>query len=127
VIVMAELNQIYKCNICGNIVEITHAGVGTLVCCNQEMDLLKEKKTEEGKEKHLPTIKKTKEGVLVKIGSKPHPMEEKHYIEFIELLVDGQVYRKYLRPGDTPEALFKTSGKKLSARAYCNVHGLWSN
>lgn len=122
---MVVLNEIYKCSICGNIVEVTHASIGTLVCCGQPMQLLPEKTEDLGNEKHVPVIEKTNGGVKVKVGSIPHPMEEKHYIEFIELVVDGVVCRKYLKPGEAPEAEFKVSGKVLSAREYCNLHGLW--
>ncbi len=122
---MTELNQIYRCNICGNIVEVEHEGIGTLVCCNQEMELLKEVRTAEGLEKHIPVIKKIAGGIVVKVGSIAHPMEEKHYIEFIELFADNQIYKQFLKPGDKPEATFKITAKTLSARAYCNIHGLW--
>lgn len=122
---MTELNQIYKCSICGNIVEITHASMGTLVCCNKPMELLVEKTEDQGYEKHVPVIEKTRGGFKVKIGSIPHPMEPEHYIEFIEILADDRVYRKYLKPGEAPEAEFKINAKKITAREYCNIHGLW--
>jgi superoxide reductase len=124
---MTELNQIYKCNICGNIVEVLHAGAGTLVCCGQPMELLKDKTEDVGKEKHVPVIEKTSSGVKVKVGSVPHPMEDKHYIEFIEIIADGKVCRKYLKPGDKPEAEFETNAGTISAREYCNIHGLWKS
>jgi len=124
---MTELNQIYKCNICGNIVEVLHAGAGTLVCCGQPMELLKEKTEDIGKEKHVPVIEKTVSGVKVLVGSVPHPMEDKHYIEFIEIIADGKVCRKYLKPGDKPEAEFETKAVNISAREYCNIHGLWKS
>ncbi len=123
---MTEKLQIYKCNVCGNMVEVIHTGVGELVCCGQPMELLKEKVEEEGTEKHLPVIEKTEEGVLVKVGSAPHPMEDAHYIEWIEIIVRGNAYRKFLRPGDAPEAEFKVSAEEpIEAREYCNIHGLW--
>ena len=123
---MTELNQVYKCNVCGNIVEVLHAGVGKLVCCGEEMELLKAKgQAEEGEEKHVPVIEKTEAGVKVKIGSVPHPMEDKHFIEWIEVLADGKVHRQYLKPGDKPEAEFAVKAEKLTARQYCNLHGLW--
>ena len=125
---MTELNQVYKCNVCGNIVEVLHAGVGKLVCCGEEMELLKEKGlAEEGKEKHVPVIEKTGAGVKVKIGSVPHPMEDKHFIEWIEVLADGKVHRQYLKPGDKPEAEFCVKAERLTARQYCNLHGLWKS
>ncbi len=122
---MTELRQIYRCNICGNIVEVLHAGRGQLVCCGQPMELLKEKTEDVGLEKHVPVIEKTESGVKVKVGSVPHPMEEKHYIEWIEIIADGKVYRKFLKPGDQPEAEFCIKAEKIETREYCNIHGLW--
>lgn len=124
---MTELNQIYKCNICGNITEVLHAGVGELVCCGQPMQLLQEKTEDQGNEKHVPVIEKTEEGIKVKVGSVPHPMEDKHFIEFIELIADGRVCRKFLNPGEKPEAVFCVRAEKLEAREYCNLHGLWKS
>jgi superoxide reductase len=122
---MVQLKEIYKCNVCGNIVEVVHASDGDLVCCGQPMELLKEKIQDVGNEKHVPVIEKTATGVKVKVGSIPHPMEEKHYIEMIELHADGAVYRKFLRPGEKPEAEFCVTAKTLTAREFCTVHGLW--
>ena len=128
---MAELMKIYKCEICGNIVEVLDAGDGELVCCGQPMDLQEEKTADAGTEKHVPFIEKTDAGVKVRIGQNAaHPMEEKHYIQWIELLADGKAYRRFLKPGDKPEAFFACSGDCcegacVSAREYCNVHGLW--
>jgi superoxide reductase len=124
---MVELKQVYKCNICGNIVEVIHAGVGELVCCGQPMELLTEKTQDMGNEKHVPVIEKTAAGVKVKVGSVPHPMEEKHYIEWIELHADDMVYRKFLKPMDKPEAEFCVKAQRVSAREYCNIHGLWKS
>lgn len=124
---MTELNQIYKCNICGNIVEVIHPGMGQLVCCNEPMELLKENTVDASKEKHVPVIEKTHNGFKVKIGSVPHPMTDEHYIEFIEILTDKKVYRKYLKPGDAPEAEFEVKSNIISAREYCNLHGLWKS
>ena len=122
---MTEKLAIYKCNECGNIVEVLHAGGGELVCCGQPMKLFKENTTDGAKEKHVPVIEKTATGYLVKVGSVPHPMEEKHWIEFIELVADGKVYRQDLNPGDKPEAEFCIKADKVYAREYCNLHGLW--
>jgi len=125
---VTQLNEIYKCEICGNIVELTHAGVGELVCCGKPMILQIEKTQDEGNEKHVPVIEKLSETqVLIKVGSVEHPMEDNHLIEWIELLADGRVYRKYLKSGMKPEARFQINPKTLSARAYCNVHGLWKS
>jgi superoxide reductase len=124
---MAKMNEIYKCDICGNIVEVMHGGEGELVCCNEPMKLLEEKTKDEGLEKHVPVIEKTGTGIKVKIGSVPHPMEEKHYIEFIEVLADGRVYRKFLKPGDPPEAEFDIEPGNVKVREYCNIHGLWKS
>ncbi|OGM02007.1 desulfoferrodoxin [Candidatus Woesearchaeota archaeon RBG_13_36_6] len=122
---MTQQNQIYKCNICGNIVEVLHPGAGELVCCGKPMELLKEKTKDIGQEKHVPIIEKTKTGIKVKVGSVPHPMEEKHYIEWIELIADGVIYRKFLKPGQKPEAEFNIKAKRIESREYCNIHGLW--
>jgi len=122
---MTELNNIYRCNVCGNIVQILHTGEEALVCCNQPMEKLTEKTADEGLEKHVPVIEKTEQGFTVKVGSVPHPMEEKHYIEWIELVADGRSYRKFLKPGDEPKAEFCVKANKVFAREYCNVHGLW--
>ncbi|OYT54294.1 MAG: desulfoferrodoxin [Candidatus Altiarchaeales archaeon ex4484_2] len=124
---MTELNQIYRCNICGNITEVLHSGAGELVCCNQPMELLEARTGDEGYEKHVPVIEETSNGFRVKVGSTPHPMEDNHFITLIELLADGQVYRGHLKPGDKPEAVFRIKASRLSAREYCNIHGLWSS
>jgi superoxide reductase len=122
---MAEKLQVYKCNICGNIVEVLHGGAGELVCCGEPMQLLKENTTDAAKEKHVPVIEKIDGGYKVKVGSVPHPMEEKHYIEWIELIADGKAYRQFLKPGMAPEAVFNIKANAVSAREYCNIHGLW--
>ena len=122
---MTKKLQVYKCEICGNIVEVLHGGQGALVCCGQPMKLFEEKAQEEGKEKHLPVIEKVDSGMKVKVGSVQHPMEEKHYIEWIELIADGKAYREFLKPGDLPEAMFKVKGNDIQVREYCSIHGLW--
>ncbi len=122
---MAKKLQIYKCAVCGNIVEVLHGGAGDLVCCGQPMGLLEEKTADATTEKHVPVIEKVDGGYKVKVGSVPHPMEEKHYIEWIELLADGRAYRQFLEPGMPPEAIFNVEADSVSAREYCNVHGLW--
>jgi len=124
---MTELLQIYKCTVCGNIVEVVHASTGTLVCYGKPMELQQPKTADVGKEKHVPVIEKTTKGIRVKVGSVPHPMEDKHYIEWIEVIVDGAAYRKFLKPGGKPEAEFEVSGKSILAREYCNIHGLWKS
>ena len=122
---MTERLQIYKCEVCGNIVEVLHDGAGELVCCGQPMTLLVANTVDAAKEKHVPVIEKTANGVTVKIGSAPHPMEEKHYIEWIEIMADGKAYRQFLKPGDAPEATFDIQANKIGAREHCNIHGLW--
>ncbi|MFO7728025.1 MAG: desulfoferrodoxin [Desulfonatronovibrio sp.] len=122
---MAELLEIYKCEVCGNIVEIVHGGKGELVCCDQPMKLFTENTVDAAKEKHVPVIEKTSEGYKVRIGSVDHPMEEKHYIEWIELIADGKTYREFLKPGQSPKAEFCVQAEKITAREYCNIHGLW--
>lgn len=126
---MTELKQIYKCNLCGNIVEVTHASGGTLVCCGQPMVLLTENTVDAAVEKHIPVIEKLENEVLVKVGSVEHPSLENHYIEWIELHFNNKVYRKFLKPGDKPQARFKVCDTNLeyTAKAYCNLHGLWKS
>ncbi|MBP8625188.1 MAG: desulfoferrodoxin [Syntrophorhabdaceae bacterium] len=122
---MAERLEIYKCDVCGNIVEVLFGGKGQLVCCNQPMRHIKENTVDASLEKHVPVIEKGTGGITVKVGGVPHPMEEKHYIQWIELIVDGKVYRQFLSPGGAPEAFFPITGEKVTAREYCNLHGLW--
>jgi superoxide reductase len=124
---MIEKLQVYKCGVCGNMVEVVHVGSGTLVCCEQPMNLLTENTTDAAKEKHVPVIEKTKDGYKVSVGSVAHPMEEKHYIEWIELIADGIAFRAFLKPGDSPTAEFKVSASRVTAREYCNLHGLWKS
>ncbi len=122
---MAEKLQVYKCELCGNIVEVLHGGVGELVCCGQPMTLLSENTVDAAKEKHLPVIEKVAGGYMVKVGAVAHPMEEKHHIEWIELIAGNKAYRQFLKPGDAPEAFFATDATSVSAREFCNLHGLW--
>jgi len=122
---MVERLQVYKCARCGNLVEVLTGGHGDLVCCGQPMDSLTAKTADQGREKHLPVIEKIDGGIKVKIGSIPHPMEEKHYIEWIELLSDGKAYRQFLKPGQAPEAVFPLAPEDVRAREHCNIHGMW--
>ena len=122
---MTEKLQVYKCQVCGNMVEVVHTGVGTLVCCNQPMTLMKEGVTDAATEKHVPVVEKVDDGFKVKVGEVAHPMEEKHYIEWIEVIADGKAYRQFLEPGAAPEAFFRVDADNVSAREYCNLHGLW--
>lgn len=117
--------QIYKCDICGNIVTVLHEGADALVCCGEPMKLFEENTTDAAKEKHVPVIEKVEGGFNVKVGSAPHPMEEKHYIEWIEVTAGDKTCRMFLKPGAKPEAVFKIDADKVTAREYCNVHGLW--
>ncbi|HOO32474.1 MAG TPA: desulfoferrodoxin [Thermotogota bacterium] len=124
---MTEKKQVYKCEKCGNIVEVLHEGPGTLVCCGEPMILLEEKKADSTTEKHVPVVEKTETGYKVTVGSTLHPMLEAHYIEWIELITDRGVFRKHLAPGEDPVAEFENVGEVVKAREYCNVHGLWVN
>lgn len=123
---MTERLQVYKCEICGNIVEVLHEGKGQLVCCGQPMKLLEGKTEEQGKEKHVPVVEKTEKGVKVRVGSVPHPMEEKHYIEWIEVVTNTGVLRKFLKPDGEPETEFETKEGIVQVREYCSIHGLWT-
>jgi len=122
---MAMKLNVFKCNVCGHMVEVLHEGVGTLTCCNQAMQLMEENTVDAALEKHVPVIEEKAEGILVKVGSLAHPMQNEHYIEWIELLADGKAYRQFLAPGEKAEALFTVKAKNISAREYCNLHGLW--
>jgi superoxide reductase len=122
---MTERLQIYKCEICGNIVEVLHEGKGELVCCGEPMKLYAENTVDAAKEKHVPVVEKVSGGVKVTVGSVLHPMEEKHYIEWIEIIADGKAYRQFLKPGDVPEATFNVDAQDISVREYCSLHGLW--
>ena len=123
---MTKLNELYKCNLCGNIVEILHPGAGALVCCNERMALMVENTVDASKEKHVPVIEVGANSITVKVGSVAHPMEAAHYIEWIELTADGKVYRQQLQPGQAPEATFPVIAKQVTAREYCNLHGHWA-
>jgi superoxide reductase len=124
---MTKQKQVYKCNVCGNIVEILHGGDGELVCCNEPMMLLVENTVDAAIEKHVPVIEKTETGVRVQVGSVLHPMEEEHHIEWIEIIADGRIYRKFLKPGDEPVGEFAITPDNITAREYCNLHGLWKS
>lgn len=123
---MAERLQVYKCEKCGNIVELLHGGSGELVCCGEPMKLYRENTVDAAKEKHVPVVEKTADGFKVKVGSVAHPMTEEHYIEWIQVIADdGKVYRRFLEPGGEPEAVFCIDAQQVTAREYCNLHGLW--
>ena len=124
---MAEAMQVYKCEACGNIVEVLHGGGGELVCCGAPMVLMVENTVDAAKEKHVPVIEKVEGGVKVKVGDVAHPMEEKHFIEWVEVIADGKAYQEFLCPTQAPEAVFNIQADKISARAYCNLHGLWKS
>lgn len=124
---MAQQLEVYKCNVCGNIVEVLHGGKGSLVCCGQNMELIEPGTVDAAREKHVPVVEKTDSGYKVKIGSVAHPMEEKHYIEWIELIADGKAYREFLKPGQAPEAEFCIQADKVTAKEYCNIHGMWKS
>lgn len=124
---MTKVGEIYKCEVCGNIVEVLHAGAGELVCCGKPMKNMVAGTTDGAAEKHVPVIEKVEGGYKVKVGSVAHPMTEAHYIEWIELICNkcGKVQRKYLKPGEAPEAVFASDSDSVTAREYCNLHGLW--
>ena len=122
---MIEKKQVYKCSVCGNIVEVLYAGGGKLVCCGKEMILQSENTVDAAKEKHVPVIEKIDGGVRVKVGAVEHPMTDAHYIEWIEIITAEKVYRKDLKPGDKPEAEFLVKEDVLAAKEYCSLHGLW--
>ena len=124
---MTTQKQVYRCNVCGNIIEVLHTGVGELVCCGQPMELLQEKVADTELEKHVPVIEATDSGIKVKVGDVPHPTEEKHYIEWVEIIADGKNCRIFLKPGEKPEVDFDIKPQKVTAREYCSIHGLWKS
>lgn len=117
--------QVFKCELCGNIVESIHDGPGTLVCCGESMKQFEENTVDAAKEKHVPVVEKIENGYKVKVGDVAHPMGDDHWIEWIELIAGGKAYREFLNPGDTPEATFLVDAADVKVRAYCNLHGLW--
>lgn len=122
---MTNRLEIYKCSVCGNIIEVVHSSIGQLVCCNKPMNLQVENTVDAAKEKHIPVLERAADSCRVMVGSVAHPMEEKHYIEWIEVVADSKAYRQFLKPGEKPEAIFNVKADKVTAREYCNLHGLW--
>lgn len=122
---MTKLLQIYKCGVCGNMVEMVHAGAGELVCCGQPMNIFTENTADASKEKHIPVVKVSGDKIEVSVGSVPHPMEDKHYIEWIELIAEDRAFRKLLHPGGKPLVMFCKPDGSFTVREYCNIHGLW--
>ena len=122
---MAERLEVYKCELCGNIVEVLFGAKGELVCCDKPMVLQKENTVDAAKEKHVPVVEKIADGFKVKVGEVAHPMEEKHYIQWVEIIADGKAYRQFLNPGEAPEATFRIQADQVTAREYCSLHGLW--
>ena len=124
---MTNKGELYKCEHCGIIAAVVHAGGGKMICCGEPMKLVIANSVDAAKEKHVPVIEKTANGIKVKVGSVAHPMEEKHYIEYIEVLFENKLYMQYLKPGDKPEADFPVQSTEVTAMAYCNLHGLWKS
>ncbi len=124
---MAKRLEVYKCEVCGNIVEVLQGEKGELVCCGQPMKLMVENTVDAAKEKHVPVVEKIPGGVKVRVGEVAHPMEEKHYIQWVEIIADGKAYRQFLNPGEAPEAIFHVEAEQVTAREYCNIHGLWKS
>ena len=125
---MAKFQKIYKCERCGNIVDVLHEGPGALVCCGVEMVLMEANSVDAANEKHVPIIEKTENGIIVKVGEVDHPMADEHYIEWIEVINGNYSQKKFLKPGDKPQAEFYVPfNENLVARSYCNLHGLWKS
>jgi len=122
---MTNFKDVYKCEICGNIVEVMHSAGGTLVCCGKPMSIQKENTVDAAKEKHVPVIHKEDGKTVVKVGEVEHPMAEEHHIEWIEVHTTNKVYTKFLKPGEKPEAVFQLNEECVMVREYCNLHGLW--
>jgi len=125
---MTERLQVYRCEVCGNIVLVLHPGAGKLVCCGQPMALLAEQTSGPGEEKHVPVVELTGGKVVVRVGEVAHPMEEGHYIEWVELIVGPEAYWRFLGPGEEPVVEFPVgeAAGELKVRTYCNKHGLWA-
>ena len=126
---MTQLRELYQCEVCGNVVEVVNENAGKLKCCEQFMKKLEAKAEDAGQEKHVPVVEESDNGIKVKVGSVEHPMEDKHYIKFIEVLTDNEVCRRELKPGETPEALFDCLKKEniVEVREFCTIHGLWKS
>jgi superoxide reductase len=124
---MTQRLQVYKCEVCGNIVEVLHDGIGQLVCCGKPMKQMVENTVDAAREKHVPVVEKGASGIVVKVGSVAHPMEEKHYIEWVQVIADGRSYRIFLKPGGEPMGAFTSDLGSVTAREYCNLHGLWKS
>lgn len=124
---MARKLEIYKCESCGNIVEVVHGGAGELVCCGEPMVLMQPKTTDQGKEKHVPVKEKIDGGFRIKVGENAHPMAEDHFIEWVQVISGDEVCRVFLKPGQEPKAEFLTKADEVTARELCNVHGLWKS
>lgn len=124
---MTSRSQVYGCKICGNIVDVLHVGKGTLVCCGEPMELFVENTRDASREKHVPVVPPTSDGFKVTVGETIHPMEEQHFIEWNELIADERVLRRFLEPGNKPEAEFCVTASQITARAYCNLHGFWKS
>ncbi len=124
---MTKLHNVFKCELCGNVIEVVHAGAPALVCCGQEMNLLEEKTADSSVEKHVPVVEKVDGGIKVKVGSVPHPMEDKHFIEWIQVIAGNKKYTEFLNPGKPAEAFFPINESPITVREFCNLHGLWKN
>ena len=127
---MTEKGEIYRCKVCGNIIQVLNPDVGELVCSGVPMELLTEQTSGTGEEKHVPVLENTDEGLIVHVGEIPHPMEENHCIEWVEVMADGEVYLKFLEPGDQPLAEFPVDPdqvQEIKVREYCSIHGLWES
>lgn len=118
--------KFYICEHCGNIVEMVHDAGVKPVCCGQKMNELVPNTVEASGEKHIPAVT-VREGIVeVNVGSVNHPMVEEHFIEWVELITDKGIQRKYLNAGDAPNTIFQLGDDKaVAVYAYCNLHGLW--
>jgi len=124
---MTKMFEVYKCEVCGNITKVIHNSNGLLVCCGKPMILQQEKTADQGKEKHVPVVEKSEKGIMIRVGSIPHPMEETHYLEWVDVRTGENVYVRGFKPGEKPETEFCIADTNVKVRAYCNVHGLWTN
>jgi superoxide reductase len=124
---MTKRSEIYKCERCGQIVEVLNGAVPPLHCCGAPMVQMEEQTADPATQKHVPILESTEQGIKVTVGSTAHPMDEDHYIEWIEVINGDYINRKYLKPGDAPVAEFYVPNQEgLIVREYCNKHGLWT-
>lgn len=117
----------YRCEVCGNIIEKIHDSGNDPVCCGKTMSELCPGVTDGKPEWHIPVCEIKDHKVEIRVGENIHPMDKDHYIQWVEIVTNKGMARKYLEPGDDPVVHFKLcDGEKVCAvYIYCNKHRLW--